>query len=66
MIAIFSFNGSRKRLNQATTREPTNFLTTTKLIKIMAIKVIVQRREMKIGKNPGKNIIRKKSAATGE
>ena len=32
----------------------------------MAIKVIVQRREMKIGKNPGKNIIRKKSAATGE
>ena len=32
----------------------------------MAIKVIAQRREVKLGKNPGKNIFRKKSAATGE
>jgi hypothetical protein len=27
---------------------------------------IVQRREVKLDKNPGKNIFRKKSAATGE
>ena len=32
----------------------------------MANKVIAQRREVKLDKNPGKNIFRKKSAATGE
>ena len=32
----------------------------------MAIIVIAQRREVKLGKNPGKIISRKKSAATGE
>jgi hypothetical protein len=32
----------------------------------MANKVIAQRREVKLGKNPGKIISRKKSAATGE
>ena len=48
MVARFSFNGGRKRLNQAATRE---------LINIMAIKVIAQRREVKIGKNPGMKFV---------
>ena len=68
MVARFSFNRGSPRLNQAAVRLLTNFLdgvkrqsrvltTKTKQDWNMAIKVIVQLREVKLGKNPGKKFV---------
>ena len=58
MVARFSFNGALVQLREATTRELTNYLTNyLKNFLIMAIKVIAQRREVKLGKNPGMKFV---------
>ena len=58
MVAIVFPNSTSEERNQATLRVLTNYFTNyLKTFRIMAIKVIAQRREVKIGKNPGKKFV---------
>jgi len=60
MVAIVFLNSTFWKRNEATTRVLTKLFTkclTNLLLKIMAIKVIAQRREVKLGKNPGKKFV---------